>query len=62
MFYKLFIANSINYLLMIYFQHLLEQKRVKGIIKLGDDRNNQMIMSHKQGTNCLLKFSINLNL
>ncbi|CAG9805801.1 unnamed protein product [Chironomus riparius] len=29
-------------------QHLLEQKRVKGIIKLGDDRNNQMIMSHKQ--------------
>lgn len=31
------------------FQTLLEQKRVKGIIKLGDDRNNQMIISHKQG-------------
>jgi hypothetical protein len=30
-------------------QSLLEQKKVKGIIKLGDDRNNQMIMSHKQG-------------
>ncbi|KAG5681037.1 hypothetical protein PVAND_010503 [Polypedilum vanderplanki] len=29
-------------------QTLLEQKKVKGIIKLGDDRNNQMIMSHKQ--------------
>jgi hypothetical protein len=28
---------------------LLEQKKVKGIIKFGDDRNNQMIMSHKQG-------------
>lgn len=47
---------------MINFQHLLEQKRVKGIIKLGDDRNNQMIMSHKQGMSFLLKFLININI
>ena len=46
---------------MIYFQHLLEQKRVKGIIKLGDDRNNQMIMSHKQGKNYLLKYLMTIN-
>lgn len=62
MFNKLFIAKLIKFLMTIYFQHLLEQKRVKGIIKLGDDRNNQMIMSHKQGMNCILKFSINFNL
>lgn len=28
---------------------MLETKRVKGIVKLGDNCNNEMIMSHKQG-------------
>ncbi|CAO1411911.1 unnamed protein product [Diamesa tonsa] len=30
------------------FQSMLETKRVKGIVKLGDNCNNEMIMSHKQ--------------
>lgn len=30
-------------------QTLLQPKKVKGIIKFGDDKSKQMIMSHKQG-------------
>lgn len=37
------------------FQTMLETKRTKGIIKLGANSNNEMIMSHKQGEIILVR-------
>lgn len=39
---------------------MLETKRVKGIIKLGNSTDNEMIMSHKQGK--LYNTILNLNI